>query len=53
MCDLAYRVVVDMRSINELTIPTHHRILDVQKIYATLAKAKYITVLDLTKGFHQ
>jgi len=53
MCDLAYRVVVDMRSINELTIPTHHRIPDVQKIYATLAKAKYITVLDLTKGFHQ
>ena len=53
MCDLAYRVVVDMRSINELTIPTHHRIPDVQKIYATLSKAKYITVLDLTKGFHQ
>ena len=51
--DLKYRLVVDLRDINQVTVPMHHRIPDISAIWSRLGDAKVISVLDLTKGFHQ
>jgi hypothetical protein len=51
--DLKYRLVVDLRDINALTVPLHHKIPDICSIWHNLADAEVISVLDLTKGFHQ
>ena len=50
---LEYRMVVDLRDLNRMTVPMHHRIPNIEGIWHTVSKAKYISVLDLSKGFHQ
>ena len=51
--DLKYRLVVDLRMINNLTVPMHHPIPNITGIWHTLAFAKYLSVLDLESGFYQ
>jgi hypothetical protein len=51
--DLEYRMVVDLRDLNRITVPMHHRIPNIEGIWHTVSKAKYVSVLDLSKGFHQ
>ena len=51
--DKKWRVCVDLRDVNELTVRQHHRIPNIQKCWSRLSSAKYLSVLDLTKGFYQ
>jgi len=50
---LKYRLVVDHRDINALTIPQHHRIPNITTIYSQLGGARVLSLLDLSKAFHQ
>ena len=50
---LKYRLVVDLRDINALTVPMHHRIPDINAIWQGLSNASVISCLDLAHGFHQ
>jgi hypothetical protein len=49
--DIKYRLVVNLKAINECTVTMHHRIPNINNIWSTLGKAKYFTVLDLVKEF--
>ena len=52
-CNLKYRMCVSLKDVNALTLPIHHRIPNINSIWSTLGKAKYLSVLDLTHGFYQ
>lgn len=47
------RVTTDYRSLNKITVPDPYEIPRIDQILDDVAKAKYITTLDLTKGFYQ
>ena len=48
-----YRMVIDYKRLNAVTIPDTYPIPDINATLASLGNAKYFTVLDLTLGFHQ
>ena len=52
-CDLKYRMCVSLKDINALTVRQHHRIPNIQSIWATLGQAKFLSCIDLAHGFWQ
>lgn len=48
-----WRIVVDYRKLNEVTIPDRYPIPNMDDIFDSLANAKVFTTLDLAQGFHQ
>lgn len=48
-----YRLVIDFKRLNAVTIPDAYPIPDINSTLASLGKARYFTTLDLTSGFHQ
>lgn len=48
-----YRMVVDYRKLNSITIADKYPIPEINEVLAQLGKSKYFTVLDLKSGFHQ
>lgn len=48
-----YRMVVDYKRLNSVTISDTYPIPDITATLTSLGKARYFTTLDLTSGFHQ
>ncbi|GBM07282.1 Retrovirus-related Pol polyprotein from transposon 297 [Araneus ventricosus] len=51
--DGSYRLVADLRKINEKTIPDNFPLPNLTEMVDMLSGAKYFTSMDLTSGFHQ
>ena len=51
--DQSVRLCVDFRRINKETVPDSYLMPRVEEIIDCLGEAKYLSVLDLNKGFHQ
>lgn len=51
--DGTHRLVVDFRKINNITIPDRYPMPRIDDLIDTVASAKYISKLDLVKGYHQ
>ena len=47
------RVVGDFRALNNYTLPDYYPIPRIDHSLVNLSKAKYITTMDILKGFHQ
>ncbi len=48
-----WRIVIDYRKLNEVTIDDKFPIPHIETILSKLGRAQYFTTLDLAKGFHQ
>lgn len=48
-----WRIVIDYRKLNEITIDDKFPIPNIENILDKLGRAQYFTTLDLAKGFHQ
>lgn len=48
-----YRMVIDYRKLNSVTIPFKYPIPEINEVLTNLGKNKYFTTLDLKSGFHQ
>ena len=48
-----WRLVVDYRKLNEITIPDKFPIPNMDDILDKMGRAMYFTTIDLAKGFHQ
>lgn len=48
-----WRIVIDYRKLNEISIDDKFPIPNIDSILDKLGKAQYFTTLDLAKGFHQ
>lgn len=48
-----YRIVVDYRKLNEVTIDDKFPLPNIDSILDKLGRAQYFTTLDLAKGYHQ
>lgn len=48
-----WRMVIDYRKMNEVTIDFKHPITNIDQILDKLGRAQYFSTLDLAKGFHQ
>lgn len=48
-----YRLVVDYKRLNAVTVPDTYPIPDINATLASLGNAKFFTTIDLTSGFHQ
>lgn len=48
-----YRLVVDYRKLNEITIDDKFPLPNIDSILDKLGRAQYFTTLDLAKGYHQ
>lgn len=48
-----WRLVVDYRKLNEVTIDDKYPIPNIDEILEKLGRCQYFTTLDLAKGFHQ
>lgn len=48
-----YRVVIDYRNLNEVTIGDAYNLPNITEILDQLGHSKYFTTLDLASGFHQ
>jgi len=48
-----FRMVIDFKRLNAVTIADTYSTPDINSILASLGKAKYFTFLGLTSGFHQ
>jgi len=48
-----YRLVIDYRKLNDVTISDRYPIPEIGEIIAQLGDNKYFSVLDLKSGFHQ
>ena len=48
-----WRVVVDYRRLNEITIPDSYPLPNIEDILGQLGESKYFSTLDLANGFHQ
>ena len=47
-----FRLCIDYRPLNKITTPDNYCMPRVDDILACLARAKYVSVLDLSSGFH-
>lgn len=48
-----YRMVIDYRKLNTVTIPDRYPIPEINDILSNLGKNQFFTVIDLKSGFHQ
>ena len=48
-----WRIVIDYRKLNEITVDDKFPIPNIDSLFDKLGRAQYFTVLDLAKGFHQ
>lgn len=48
-----YRMVIDFKRLNSVTISDTYPIPDINSTLASLGDSKFFTTLDLTSGFHQ
>lgn len=48
-----WRIVIDYRKLNEVTIDDRYPIPNIDDILGKLGRCQYFTTLDLAKGFHQ
>jgi hypothetical protein len=48
-----WRLVVDYRKLNEVTIDDRYPIPNIEDILGKLGRCQYFTTLDLARGFHQ
>ncbi|CAF4948538.1 unnamed protein product [Pieris macdunnoughi] len=48
-----WRIVIDYRKLNDITIGDTYPIPNITEILDQLGKSKYFTTLDLSSGFHQ
>lgn len=48
-----YRIVIDYRKLNDVTIDDKYPIPNIDGILDKLGRAQYFSTLDLAKGFHQ
>lgn len=48
-----WRVVIDYRNLNKVTVPDRFPLPNISDIIDQLGNAKYFSVLDLVSGFHQ
>lgn len=48
-----YRIVIDYRRLNQVTIQDHYPLPRIEDIIDQLGGAKFFTVMDLLSGFHQ
>jgi len=48
-----FRIVIDYRKLNEVTISDRHSIPNMDEILGKLGRCNYFTTIDLAKGFHQ
>lgn len=48
-----WRIVIDYRKLNEITVDDKFPIPNIDNILNKLGRAQYFTTLDLAKGFHQ
>lgn len=48
-----YRMVIDFKGLNAVTISDTYPIPDINSTLTSLSREKYFTTLDLTSGFHQ
>lgn len=48
-----YRLVIDYRKLNDITIPDKYPIPNINEILPQLSKSKWFSVIDLKSGFHQ
>lgn len=48
-----YRMVVDYRKLNSVTVPDRYPIPEISEVLAQMRNQKFFTVLDLKSGFHQ
>lgn len=48
-----WRIVIDYRRVNEVTIEDKHPLPNIETILDSLGRCKYFTSLDLTSRFHQ
>lgn len=48
-----YRLVIDYRKLNEITIDDKYPLPNIDAILDKLGRAQYFTTLDLAKGYHQ
>ncbi|GBO00247.1 Retrovirus-related Pol polyprotein from transposon 17.6 [Araneus ventricosus] len=51
--DGSYRLVADLRKLNEKTIPDNFPLPNLTEMVDMLSGAKFFTSMDLTSGFHQ
>ena len=51
--DGGVRICIDFRAINSVTQPDPYQMPLIEEILETLASAKFISKIDLNKGFHQ
>lgn len=48
-----YRLVIDYRKLNTVTIPDRYPIPEISEVLANLGKNQFFTIADLKSGFHQ
>lgn len=48
-----FRMVIDYRKLNAVTIPDRYPIPDIQEIISNIGENAYFSLLDLKSGFHQ
>lgn len=48
-----YRLVIDYRKLNEITVDDKYPLPNIDSILDKLGRAQYFTTLDLAKGYHQ
>jgi hypothetical protein len=48
-----YRMVIDYRKLNSITIPDRYPIPEINEVLANLGENQWFTILDLKSGFHQ
>lgn len=51
--EMKWRIVIDYRRLNEITIADNYPLPNISEILDQLGNSKYFSVLDLTSGFHQ
>ena len=50
---MGVRICIDYRAVNSVTAPDPYQMAFIGEILDTLASAKFISKVDLNKGFHQ
>lgn len=51
--EIKYRMVIDFRRLNEITIDDRYPLPNIHDLFDKLGKSTYYTTLDLASGYHQ